>query len=90
MSQTHTSETQTVVADPSLESPYLNATEAAAYLRFPSLHWFRISARKYGIPCIRRGRRMFWTKKILDDFMALLEKQSRPQPSERTRGKGKA
>ena len=81
--------THAVIEAPSLESPYLTAAEAATYLRFPSLHWFRISARRYGIPCIRRGRRMFYTKQILDDFMAVLEQDSRPHPSDRKRGKGR-
>lgn len=52
-----------------LDSPYLTASEAAIYLRFPSTHWFRVSVKKFGIPAIRRGRRMFFTKEQLDEFM---------------------
>lgn len=74
---------------PSIESPYLTPAEAAVYLRFPSTHWFRINAKKYGIPCIRRGRRVFYTTRLLDEFMATLEAASRPQASRRTRGKGR-
>lgn len=53
-----------------IESPYLTADEAAAYLRFPSVQWFRIAVRRYGIPKIRRGRRLFFSKQALDEFMA--------------------
>lgn len=81
MSNTHT--------PTAIESPYLTAAEAATYLRFPSLHWFRISAKKFGIPVIKRGRRLFYTKNILDEFMAVLEQASRPQASTRTRGKAR-
>jgi len=81
---------QSTIEAPSLESPYLTSDEAATYLRFPSTHWFRVSAKKFGIPFIRRGRRLFYTKQILDRFMGVLEEQSRPQASTRVRGKAKA
>ena len=54
-----------------IESPYLTADEAAAYLRFPSTHWFRVAARRYGIPTLRRGRRVFFKKNDLDEFMGV-------------------
>lgn len=59
------------MSNANLDSPYLTAPEAALYLRFPSTHWFRVSAKKFGIPCIRRGRRMFFTKQQLDEFMSV-------------------
>jgi excisionase family DNA binding protein len=55
---------------PQIDSPYLTADEAAEYLRFPSTRWFRDSVRRYGIPSLRRGRRIFFTKADLDRFMA--------------------
>lgn len=73
-----------------IESPYLTADEAAQYLRFPTTHWFRVSAKKFGVPVIRRGRRLFYTKRILDEFMATLEESSRPKASTRKRGKNRA
>ena len=63
---------------PTFESPYLTADEAAAYLRFPSTHWFRIAVRKYGIPKIRRGRRLFFSKHALDEFMAVADDATHP------------
>jgi excisionase family DNA binding protein len=59
------------VAEPQLTTPYLTAEEAADYLRFSSVAWFRRAVRKYGIPCLRRGRRMFFTQANLDQFMAV-------------------
>ncbi len=55
----------------SIDSPYLTADEAAEYLRFPSTRWFRISVKRYGIPSIKRGRRLFFTKVQLDEFMSV-------------------
>ena len=76
---------------PTIDSPYLTAAEAAQYLRYPSTHWFRISAKKFGIPCLRRGRRVFYTKRQLDDFMAVAADATKPtRPSKRTRGRKKA
>lgn len=54
-----------------LESPYLTADEAAQYLKFPTTHWFRAAVRRYGIPHLRRGRRMFFTQQQLDEFMGI-------------------
>jgi excisionase family DNA binding protein len=56
-----------------VETPYLTADEAAAYLRYPSTRWFRRSVKRYGIPCVRRGRRIFFTKEGLDQFMAVAD-----------------
>lgn len=53
------------------KTPYLTAEEAAEYLRFSSAAWFRRAVRKYGIPCLRRGRRMFFTQSDLDQFMSV-------------------
>lgn len=73
-----------------IDSPYLTADEAAAYLRYPSTHWFRISAKKFGIPCIRRGRRIFYTRQQLDEFMAVASDATNPtKPSRRRRGPSK-
>ena len=73
---------------PVIDSPYLTAAEAAQYLRYPSTHWFRISAKKFGIPCIRRGRRIFYTKRQLDEFMSVASEATKPtRPSRRLRGK---
>jgi hypothetical protein len=66
-----------------IESPYLTAEEAAVYLRFPSTQWFRIAVRKYGIPKIRRGRRLFFSKQSLDQFMAVADEA--PEPRKRKR-----
>jgi excisionase family DNA binding protein len=63
-----------------VESPYLTADEAAEYLRFPSVHWFRKAVRTYGIPYLRRGRRMFFTKQALDEFMAVADDATNPTP----------
>ena len=56
---------------PEVATPYLTADEAAAYLRFSSTRWFRRAVRRYGIPCVRRGKRIFFTKQGLDQFMAV-------------------
>lgn len=56
-----------------VETPYLTADEAAAYLRYPSTRWFRRSVKRYGIPCKRRGNRMFFTKADLDSFMSVAD-----------------
>lgn len=67
-----------------VDTPYLTAEEAAQYLRFTSTRWFRRAVRKYGIPCIRRGKRMFFTRPQLDEFMAVAEDATNP-----TRGGGR-
>lgn len=67
-------------------SPYLTADEAAKYLRFPSTHWFRVSAKKYGIPTIRRGRRVFFTRQALDEFMSVASEATNPRAG-RKRGR---
>jgi excisionase family DNA binding protein len=61
------------MAQAQTDSPYLTAVEAAEYLRYSSATWFRRSVKKYGIPCLRRGRRMFFTKADLDQFMAVAD-----------------
>lgn len=66
-----------------IESPYLTAEEAAVYLRFPSTHWFRVAAKRYGIPTLRRGRRVFFTKQSLDEFMAVADEATHPRPRRR-------
>ena len=79
------------MADAHLTSPYLTADEAAAYLRYPTTHAFRVDIPKKGIPCIRRGRRLLFTAKQLDEFMAVASAATKPtRPSRRVRGKGKA
>jgi len=60
------------------ESPYLTAEEAAAYLKFPTTHWFRAAVRRYGIPCKRRGARLFFTKEELDQFMSVADDATHP------------
>jgi uncharacterized RmlC-like cupin family protein len=49
----------------------MTAEEAAHYLRYPSTLWFLKSVKKHGIPCIRRGRRIFFTRDGLDQFMSV-------------------
>lgn len=61
-----------------VESPYLTSDEAATYLRFKNMSWFRQAVKRYGIPCIRRGRRIFFTKQALDEFMAVASDATRP------------
>jgi excisionase family DNA binding protein len=62
-----------------IESPYLTAEEAAAYLNFTSVHWFRQAVRRYGIPFKRRGRRLFFTKAELDQFMDVADEATNPR-----------
>jgi hypothetical protein len=70
-------------------SPYLTADEAAAYLRFPTTHALRVAVRKFGIPHIRRGRKLFFTEKELNEFMDVASEATNPRrPSRRRRGKG--
>lgn len=63
-----------------IDSPYLTPDEAARYLRYPSAHWFRVCVKRFGIPHIRRGRRMFFTKQQLDEFMAVASEATQPPP----------
>lgn len=70
-----------------VDSPYLTAAEAASYLRYPSVHWFRVSVKKYGIPAIRRGRRVFFTRQALDEFMAVASEATNPKPGRSKKGK---
>lgn len=67
------------MADVKADSPYLTADEAAAYLRYPNTHAFRVDIPKKGIPCIRRGRRLFFTKKQLDQFMDVVTEATHPR-----------
>ena len=67
-----------------IESPYLTAEEAATYLRFPTVHWFRVAVRRYGIPHLRRGRRMFFTTQSLDEYMAVASGATGPRRRRRT------
>lgn len=62
-----------------IESPYLTAEEAAQYLRFPTTHWFRVAAKRYGIPTLRRGRRVFFKKSDLDAFMDVADEATNPR-----------
>jgi hypothetical protein len=72
--------TTRTIQTPPIESPYLTADEAAEYLRYPSAHWFRIQVKRLGIPHIRRGGRMFFTKAQLDEFMGVVsEATKRPR-----------
>lgn len=64
---------------PAIESPYLTANEAAAYLRYPNPHAFRVDVKRKGIPCIRRGRRMFFTRVQLDEFMTVATEATHPR-----------
>ena len=68
-----------------VDSPYLTADEAAAYLRFPTTLWFRKAVKRYGIPCKRRGTRMFFTKADLDSFMSVADEATNGTRKRRTR-----
>ena len=68
-----------------IDTPYLTADEAAQYLRFPTTRWFRVAVKKYGIPCLRRGRRMFFSKTQLDEFMAVADDATNPKRGRRGR-----
>lgn len=68
-----------------IDTPYLTAAEAAAYLRYPSTHWFLVSVRKLGIPCIQRGRRRFFTREQLDQFMSSANEASIPRKAKKGR-----
>lgn len=37
-----------------------------------------MAVRKYGIPRIRRGRRLFFTKQALDEFMNVADEATNP------------
>ena len=52
-------------------SPYLTADEAATYLRYGTTTYFLRAVKRYGIPCVKRGRRVLFTKQGLDEFMAV-------------------
>lgn len=54
-----------------VDSPYLTAEEAAVYMRYSSAGAFRRSVKHFGIPHTRRGRKMFFTKAALDEFMSI-------------------
>jgi hypothetical protein len=69
-----------------IESPYLTADEAAAYLNFASTRWFRVAVRRYGIPCKRRGRRLFFVKEELDQFMDVASEATNPKKPRRRKG----
>lgn len=68
-----------------IDTPYLTTDEAANYLRFPSTRAFRKSVKRYGIPCLRRGKRMFFTKQGLDEFMAVADEATNGKRSRRRR-----
>lgn len=70
-----------------LESPYLTVDEAAAYLRFPTAHALRQATKKYGIPVIRRGRRLLYTRSQLDRFMAVATEATGQDVRSRSRRK---
>lgn len=62
-----------------VDTPWLTSEEAARYLKFPSTRWFRMAVRKYGIPTVRRGRRLFFHKQELDEFMAVADEATNPR-----------
>ncbi|WP_410959643.1 hypothetical protein, partial [Salmonella sp. SAL4432] len=49
----------TTSSPPTPSSPYLTPEEAARYLRYSTVHALRQATKTMGIPCIRRGRRIF-------------------------------
>jgi hypothetical protein len=61
-----------------VDSPYLTTAEAAQYLRYPSVGWFRKQVLRYRIPCVQRGRRKFFTRQQLDSFMAVATETTAP------------
>jgi hypothetical protein len=67
------------------ESPYLTPPEAARYLRLASAHSLRQATKKFGIPHIRLGGRLFYTKQQLDEFMAVATEATAPVLGRRRR-----
>lgn len=54
-----------------MESPYLNAREAAAYLRFASPQALYKAIPVDGIPCVRRGNKtLLFHRVVLDHWLA--------------------
>jgi hypothetical protein len=68
-----------------LKSPYLLADEAAAYMRYTSAAAFRRAVKNLGIPCLRRGRRMFFTQSDLDQFMSVASEATKSKRARRKR-----
>lgn len=85
MSLTEPRETSMTQAITAIETPYLTADEAAVYLRFPTTRAFRLAVKRYGIPCLRRGARMFFTKQGLDGFMEVADEATNGQRRSRRR-----
>lgn len=78
LQETHMSNVTTV------DSPYLTADEAASYLRYGTTTYFLRAVKRYGIPCVKRGRRVMFTKQGLDQFMAVATEATKG-PRKRTR-----
>lgn len=63
----------TAKAEPLAESPYLTATECAAYLRFPSVkafYNFLLTPDGSRLPKLRRGARVFlFDRRVVDAYL---------------------
>lgn len=61
-----------LASEPRVDSPYLKADEAAAYLRYDSVdELYKAIARGAGIPFVRRGSRtMLFHRDQLDRWLA--------------------
>jgi hypothetical protein len=78
---------------PETDSPYLNAVECAAYLRFKSVRClYEAIARGLDVPTVRRGRTLLFHRDHLDRWLAgeprvrlLSEQRGRSTESQRRR-----
>lgn len=59
-----------LASEPATPSPYITATECAAYLRFASMDGFYRAVKTDGIPHRRCGRKLLFLPAELDRWMA--------------------
>lgn len=59
-----------LASEPATPSPYLTASEAAAYLRYASVASFYKAIATSGIPVRRRGRSLLFHRAELDRWLA--------------------
>ena len=61
-----------------VDSPWMTVDETFPYMRFPSAHALRQAVKRYGIPHIRRGVRLFFVKSEIDQFMKIATDATKP------------